>query len=145
MHITLNAIAGIFKSLMQFFFEFARATDVRKIFLDNVSKSLFELRNSGIIFLPAEILKEQKTISWFATNFTKVMKVWLQLFRNHAIIIENKFITTNFDLQNRNARLSSTYLKLRDLSFSEKLPDACEAVINHKKLMTSNSRNLKKI
>ena len=55
-------MSGIFKSLIQFYFDFSRILDIHKTFLDDVSKNLFELRNLNIDFLPTEILKDDKTI-----------------------------------------------------------------------------------
>jgi len=54
-------MTGIFKSLIQFYFDFARILDMHKIFLENISKNLFELYNSNIDFLPTKILKDNKT------------------------------------------------------------------------------------
>ena len=44
-------------------------------YIDNVSKNLFKLYNSNIDFLPAKMLKDDKTTDWLTSDLTKVIKV----------------------------------------------------------------------
>ena len=67
-------MTGIFKSLIEFYFDFTRILNTYKTFLDDISKNLFKLYISNIDFLPTEMLKDNKIIDWLASNLMKVMK-----------------------------------------------------------------------
>ena len=85
---------------------------------------MFELCNSDIDFLPSEMMNEDRTTGWLAINLMKVIKVWLWLFRNYGLIIENKHDDVSVDHTKYNAKMCSACLKLRNenipLTLSEK-------------------------
>ena len=130
---------GIFKSSIQFYFDFSRILDVHKTFLDNVSKNLFELYYLNKDFLPTEILKDDKIIGQLTSDLTKVMIVWLWLFRNYGIIIKNTFSNINFDVKKHNVKIYTICLKLCNIKVPNKLSKKRKVVIKHKQLMASNS------
>ena len=63
---------GIFKSLIAFLFKLAKLLSICNIIEEGVSATLFELPNSGVDFLPTELLKGDKTNSWLGLDLTNV-------------------------------------------------------------------------
>ena len=55
--------AGIFKTLFRFLFDFSTITNVNDMLKDNIFPTLFELHDSVIDFLPAEMMKGDKITS----------------------------------------------------------------------------------
>ena len=64
------------------------------------------------------MMNEDRTTGRLATDFMKVAKVWLWLFRNHGLIIENKYGDASVDPPKHNTKMCSACLK----SCNEKNP-----------------------
>ena len=54
-------VTGIFKSIMQWVFDFGNILGVKKLFKEGIAKNVFHLCNSNVDFLPTTMLKEEKT------------------------------------------------------------------------------------
>ena len=85
---------------------------MHKVLLDNVTSNMFESCNPGIDFLPSEMMKEDKITGWLATDYMKVMKVWLWLLRSCGLIIKCKCDNASVEPTNYTAKICSAYLKL---------------------------------
>ena len=55
--------------------DFAKCLDVHFVVTADVSSSAFNLCNSGIDFLPTEVMKGDKTTAWLGSNFNRINKV----------------------------------------------------------------------
>ena len=67
---------GVFKSLITFLFKLSQLLNIHSIVEQDVATILFEISNSGIDFLPNELLKGDRTTGWLGSDFTKIAKVW---------------------------------------------------------------------
>ena len=67
---------GIIKSLVTLLFDYSRVLDVHSIVVDVVSLCTFDLCDSGMDFLPAEVMKGDKTTGWLGADHNKLNKVW---------------------------------------------------------------------
>ena len=61
---------------MPLLFDYSRVLDICSIVEDDVSSCIFDLCNLGIDFLPAEVMKGNKTTGWLNADYNKVNKVW---------------------------------------------------------------------
>ena len=69
-----NLALGIYKSLMDLFFEFSNELGVSNFLKYDVSKKLFELCDSNIDFLPITMLNECKTTGWLTSDFIRTIQ-----------------------------------------------------------------------
>ena len=67
--------------------DYSRFLDVHSIVADDVSSCMFDLCDSGIDFLPAEVMKGDKTTGWLGADYNKVNKVWPYVWRNFDSLV----------------------------------------------------------
>ena len=67
---------GILKSLIPLLFDYSRVLDINLVIADNMSSCISNPYDLGIDFLPAEVMKGDKTTGSLCVNYNKVNKVW---------------------------------------------------------------------
>ena len=75
---------------MPLLFDYSRVLDVHSIVADDVSSCMFDLCDSGIDFLPTEVMKGDKTTGWLGADYDKVNKVWPYVWRNFDSLVNKK-------------------------------------------------------
>ena len=115
------------------------------VLLDNVTFNMFESCNSGIDFLPSQMMKEDKTTGCLTTYCMKVIKVWLWLFRDYGLIVESKHDNTSVEPTNQAAKMCSTFLKSHNEIIIESIAEKDEPVRKYNKSMIMNSKNVRKV
>ena len=83
---------GIIKSLTPLSFDYSRVLDVHSIVADGVSSCMFDLCDSGIDFLPTEVMKGDKPTGWLGADYNKVNKVWPYVWRNFHSLVKKLMI-----------------------------------------------------
>ena len=116
-------------------FEYSRVLDVHTIVADDVSSCIFDLCDSGIDFLPAEVMKSYKTTGWLGADYNKVNKVWPHVWRNFDSLVKKKYDNQSKVSLEYTSKMCTTYLKLYNLHIPEKINDKRKAVLEHKKTM----------
>ena len=61
--------------MIAFLFDFSKVINVHTYVAEDISSSLLELYNLGIVFLPIEVIKSNKTTGWLGAAYNKLIKV----------------------------------------------------------------------
>ena len=62
------------KSLISLFFDFANFLDAHSIVAADTSSNMFNLQDLGIDFLPAQVMKGDKTTGQLGSDYNKINK-----------------------------------------------------------------------
>lgn len=99
--------------------------------IEDVSPTLFDSCNSGIDFLPIEIMNGDKTTGWIA-DCNRTTKVWCCLWRNFDAIIENKFQNPSMETMKHTGKMCLIYLKLCNKPIPSKIDEKRKSASEHK-------------
>ena len=120
--------------MISLFFDFAKLLDVHSIVAADVSSNTFHLCNSGIDFLPAEVMKNDKTAGKLGSDYNKIDKVWCWVWKNDNSFTCKRFNTALLDTTKYTSKMRSAYLKLRNLPILEKIDDKRNVVLEEKNI-----------
>ena len=135
---------GLIKSLKRLYFDYSKALDAHSIIAEDVTSCIFDLCNSGIDFLPSELMKGNNTTGWLGSDFNKFSIVWPYAWRNFDKLVSQKFDQASIDTNKYTSKMCFSYLKLHNLlPIPLKIDDKRKAVRQHK-LDSLNSKKYKK-
>ena len=126
-------LQGIIKFLISLFYDFTKLLDAYSIVVADVSSNTFYLCNSGINFLPAEVMKGDKTTGWLVSDCSKINKVWLWIWQNINNLVFKKFNTTLVDTTKHASKMRIACLKFYNQPIPAKINNRRNTVLEHKK------------
>ena len=124
------------KSSINLIVEHTKKSDVHSVASADISSNMFILCDSGIDFLPTEVMKGDKgdkTTGWLGADFNKTNKIWPWMWRNVDSYMRKKFDTLLVDANEHASKMCIAYLKLYNLPIPAKPNDKRSAAMNYKK------------
>ena len=136
---------GIFKSLISFLFKLSQLLSMHAVVEQDVSTTLFQISTSGIDFLPNELLKGDRTTGWIGSDFIRIAKVWLYVWRDYGTRLKNKLYDPDISAKKYSSKMCIAYLKLHNIDVPDKIADKRKAVTKHQQSMKCKSSKIKEM
>ena len=136
---------GIFKSLITFLFKLSQLLNIHCTVEQDVATILFEISNSGIDFLPNELLKGDRTTGWLGSDFTKIAKVWPYVWRLYDNALQKDLNNPDISVTKYSSKMRVAYLKLYNIEVPAKIGEKQKAVAKHQQSMKCKSNKIKEI
>ena len=93
---------------------------------------MFDLCDSGIDFLAAEVVKGDKTTDWLGADYDKLNKVWPYIWRNFDSLVNKKHGNVSKDEMKHTSKMCTVCLKLHNLHVPVNVDDKRKAALEHK-------------
>ena len=123
---------------------FSKIFNANELVSKSVNENINLLLKLGTDFVPAEIIKDNKTYGWIANDFENLSRVIPWLYKAMDLFLEYKF-QGNENMKIYNSKACKNYLTLCNQPIPYKLKDKRTAILSHHEKMKAKKEELQHV